>query len=109
MTRPLPPIDRFRNKMERAYGHRLAILKAAGEIVDWRFEEVKFNIGVKSFYLPDFWVVFEDHFEVHEVKGFKREAGIKAWRSAAKQFPWFKWVLVTQDKKTKQWEFTVAE
>jgi hypothetical protein len=102
--KPLPRRNRFRNRMEGDYAAMLAIRQAAGEIVGWRYEEMKFNIGERAWYMPDFFVIFEDHFEFHEIKGYRRQAGIVRFKSAAKQYPYFRWVLVTRKKGSWQYE-----
>lgn len=85
------------NKTEAEYAARLHVLKLAGEIVDFRFEPMtlvltKINRGVR--YTPDFLVIFEDHFEFHEVKGFWEEDARRVMKVAAEMFPWFEFVAV---------------
>lgn len=65
------PIIVERDKMsgpERKHADALAMWKAAGEIIDYIYETIQFNLAKKTTYEPDFFVTFPDHFEVHEVK-----------------------------------------
>lgn len=84
------------NKTELRYGAYLATLKAAGEIVDYGFEEIKLKIGVRTcYYVPDFWVLTTSGLSFHEVKGgfFRDDAKVKI-KAAALKFPRFRFVLV---------------
>jgi len=94
------------NKTESAFAQYCELLKRAGEIFDYRFEPMKFmlagNIEGKHnavTYLPDFLIVYSDHFELAETK-----AKNKDWTSmkddarckiniAAELFPWFRWTI----------------
>ena len=96
------------NKTEAAYAARLDVLKAAGEI-DYLFESVKFRLADNTHYTPDFFVVCEDHFEVHEVKGFWRDDARVKWKVAAEQYPWFRFVAarVLPKKQGGGWKIEV--
>lgn len=91
------------NKTELAYSNFLERRKLAGEIVDYLFEPIKFKLAPKTFYTPDFMVIAEDSFELHEVKGFWRDDARVKIKVAAKMFPWFKWRAV--QLKRKQWVY----
>lgn len=84
------------NSLERRYAGQLDMMKLSGEIKDWRFEAMNFRLGDGLFYKPDFFVVKEDRFEVHEVKGgyWRDDALVKA-KAAASLYPWFKWIGMT--------------
>ena len=80
------------NKQEAEYAARLDLLKAAGQILDWRFEALtltltRINRGVRL--TPDFLVIYPDHFELHEVKGHWEEDARRVMKVAAEMFPWF--------------------
>jgi hypothetical protein len=66
------------NKTEEEYAGRLALRRAAGEIVGWLFEAAAFELANRCTYTPDFLVLFPDgRWEVHETKGeYEREDGI---------------------------------
>lgn len=57
-------------KTERNYGQRLQRLLLAGEIVWYAFEPMKFRLGAKCFYTPDYAVqLLDGTFALDEVKG----------------------------------------
>jgi hypothetical protein len=91
------------NKTEQAYASRLLLMRNAGEIIRFEFEKIKFKLADNTFYEPDFYVVFPDHIEIHEVKGhWEDDARVKI-KVAAEMFPEFKWVGIT--RKSKTWLF----
>jgi len=92
--RPVLDRSRFKSKTEVQYNSRLEILKRAGSIIDYVYEGLKFRLGEGAVYTPDFLVVHEDHFELHEVKGHWREAARVRIKVAAEKFPWFTFVAV---------------
>jgi hypothetical protein len=62
--------------------------RATGEILDIRFEEVKFRLADNTYYTPDFFVTTPQGFEVHEVKGrWEDDARVK-WKTVADML-WF--------------------
>jgi hypothetical protein len=90
------------NKLESSYASHLEILKRAGEIVDYKFESIKLKIGVKTcWYCCDFWVLAKDGVtEFHETKGpFARDDSMVKLKSAALQYPHFRFFLVRKDGK----------
>jgi len=115
--KPLVPISTM-NKPEAAFGWQLEILKRASEIIDYKFEPMKFILAGNLegghnavTYTPDFMIVYPDHFEFVDVKAKRKHKTLvsksgkvrkKQWSSmrddarakiniAAAQFPWFKW------------------
>ena len=95
------------NRTERKYADELYRLQLAGEIVAYQFEPVKLRLARRTFYTPDFLVVFPDHFEFHEVKGFARDDAMVKLKVAARLYPWFKFVLV-RPNGTQGWVKTEA-
>ena len=97
------------NKTERAYADSLYALQLAGEILQYEFEGVKLRLAPGSFYTPDFYVVTPERFELHEVKGFWREAAMVRIKVAAAKYPHFKFMVVTMDKPSRRsivrWHF----
>jgi len=66
-----------------------------GEIVAYWFEGVKFRLARKTFYTPDFFVQYPDHFECVEIKGgFVREDSILKFKVAREMWPCYKWVMM---------------
>mgnify|MGYP003628927246 CR=1 FL=1 len=93
--------DKGMNKLEARYAQKLDLMKKAGEILDWEYEPMGLRLGAKCFYHPDFFVVYEDHFEIHETKGFMREDALVKLKASASKFHWFEFYLCRWIKK--QW------
>lgn len=91
------PADKM-NKTEAAYAQHLDLQKAAGEILWWRREPMRLRLADGSYYKPDFGVVPRDCvFELHETKGFWREAARVRIKVAAELFP-FKFIAIKRAK-----------
>ena len=96
------------NKTETAYAAELEILKAAGGIVDYRYEPVGGGLshsptGAKSaWYRPDFMILTADgRIIFDDVKGGAvNDAAIVRINCAAEQYPWFTFRTVTKAGKT---------
>ena len=88
--------------MEEAFSQRLELLQKGGEIFDHRFEAITLRLAPATTYTPDFLVI-TDHIILYEVKGFKRDDAMVKLKVAAKMFPFFEFILVTQTKG--QWQF----
>jgi len=82
------------NKTERRYAIQLEALKRSGHIVDWRFEALNFRMAHKTFYRPDFFIVYPTHFAVHEVKGYWEDDALVKFKVTAEMYPWFEWKAV---------------
>ena|SRR5690349_3751029 len=83
-----PPKTRGPNKTEAAYGDYLELLRRHGD-VDWfRFEAIKLKLANGTWYKPDYPVIVRGELQLHEVKGFMREAARVRLNVAAAQFPW---------------------
>ena len=97
------PVPGTMNKLEERYAQHLELRKRAGEIVDYRYERLKFKLAEKTFYTPDFMVTFQDRIEIHETKGFWEEDARIKIKMAAELFPEFLFVGVYW--KNKSWVF----
>mgnify|MGYP003599191267 CR=1 FL=1 len=99
------PASRRMNKTEAAYASRLGLLKAAGEIVDYKFESINLRLSDKTWYKPDFSVYLPNGaMEFHEVKGhWEDDARVKI-KVAAEQYP-HRFVAVKKDKD--DWRFEI--
>ena len=93
------------NKTESAYARHLGLLVAAGEIVAWKFEAVRFTLahnvaGARNAmtYTPDFMVITDDDVRFHETKGFMREDALLKVKMAAELYPWFRWFVIRKTK-----------
>lgn len=91
------------NKTEAKYADLLEMRKKAGNIIDYYFEPMGLKLAGNTFYHPDFLVVFPDHFELHECKGFWRDDAKVKIKVAADKFKWFKFIVVKYVKGN--WEF----
>jgi len=100
--KPYRPIEKM-NNTEKRYAVQLGLMKRAGQILGWSFEGLNFRLADRTYFKPDFLVVFPDRFEIHEVKGFWRDDARVKIKVAAKLYPWFKWVAVQWKKK--QWVY----
>lgn len=91
------------NKTEAQHAWTLEAMKRTGEILDYRFDEIGFRLGDNTFYYPDFFVTFPDHFEIHEVKGgFIREDSLVKFQAAARLWPQFRWKM--HQKTAQGWK-----
>lgn len=82
------------NKTEEAYSKVLEARKLAGEIVDYKFEAIKFRLAEKTTYTPDFFVTTASGYvEFHECKGswkapYQEDARVKI-KVVAEMYPQF--------------------
>lgn len=88
------------NKTEARYAALLERQKEMGEVVSWRYEAIKFRLAPKTFYTPDFYVVFRDRIEFHEIKGFLEEDAAVKFKVVAEQYPEYKWLMLRLEKNT---------
>ena len=101
--KPIIPQTRMNKTEARFAGEILQPMKLAGAILDYAFESVKLKLADNTYYTPDFFVVYPDHFEVIEVKGFWRDDARVKIKVAAAQFPYFRFKAV--QLKNKQWGY----
>lgn len=92
------------NKTEAAYAAILELRKRAGEIREYKYESVTFKLAPDTRYTPDFYVVFEDRIELHEVKGglVREDAWIK-FKLAVELFPEYGWKFCQYKNKATGW------
>jgi hypothetical protein len=82
------------NRTEAAYAMQLEALKQAGEVRDYLYEAVTLKLANDTRYTPDFFVVYPDRFECHEVKGFWRDDARVKIKVAAQRFPWMRFLAI---------------
>jgi len=93
------------NKWEALYADRLRIRVAAGEVLLYWFEAVKFRLAEGCWYCPDFLVLLASgQWEVHEVKGFWREDAKVKVKVMAESFP-FPLIIVSKGTGMAQWQY----
>ena len=81
--------DTGMNRTEALYSAHLHVLRAAGEVADFKFEPLKLKLAGSTFYSPDFLVVLPcGKLELHEVKGHWMDDARVKIKVAAQSFPW---------------------
>lgn len=107
MARGHRPRDRYKSKLERKHAANLGLRKAAGEILDWKYEPIRIRLADNTFYTIDFLLLMADEtIEAHEVKGWHpniRDSRTR-WKMAAEVLPWFRWRFITQPRGGGRWE-----
>lgn len=108
--KPKPKQPGAMNKTEQAYALILEAKKRAGEIIDYRYESVTFKLAKDTRYTPDFYVVYSDKIELHEVKGglVRDDARVK-FKVAAASFPEYGWVWCQLKNKKEGWKIESFE
>lgn len=97
------------NKTEAAYSQYLDALRAAGEVLWFRFEGIKLRLADNTFYSPDFAVMRADgQLEAHEVKGHWQDDARVKIKVAADQYP-FRFVAVKARAKKDGGGWSVEE
>ena len=99
----------YASELELDYSLYLDALKMAGKILAWRYEAFSLRLADKdvgqAWYKPDFLVEYPDGtFTLDEVKGWMRTADRIRLLVAASQYPWFRFRLVTREKKSCPFE-----
>lgn len=90
------------NRTESDWAIELEARRRVGEIEHWSFESVRLKLANGAWYTPDFFVVVSDgSIEIHETKGFMREAARVRLLTAAQLYPWFKFLLVKRGKRVR--------
>lgn len=76
------------NKTEAAYAAALDLRRAAGEVLWFKFEGLKFRLADSTFYTPDFAVMLASGaLEAHEVKGHWEDDARAKIKIAADMYP----------------------
>jgi hypothetical protein len=87
------------NKTEQAYAGTLELMKAAGEILWYKFEGLKLRLADNTFYTPDFAVMTKDSvIQCHEVKGFWQDDARAKIKIAADMYP-FEFIAIQAKPK----------
>lgn len=94
------------NGMEQQYRYNHERRKQIGEVLEFRFEPLKIRLADNTYYTIDFMLVMADMtIELHEVKGFWEDDARVKIKCAAEALPYFKFIAVTIDKKTKAYKY----
>lgn len=93
------------NQTERAYSDHLGLRLLAGEVVAWHCHAVKFRLGDRSWYEPDFLVMLDNGLvEIHEIKGHMEDDAAVKLRIFPEPWYWFPLVIVRRTKGGA-WEY----
>jgi hypothetical protein len=104
IARGVPQLTAYKSKLEARYAERLKLRAHAGEILWWAYEPINFRLGDGATYKPDFGIMLANfELEMHETKGWWREAARIRIKCAASLYP-FRFIGVTHDKE-RGWEF----
>jgi hypothetical protein len=88
------PYAPYRSLWELEYAQHLNERLAAGEIVEWHYEAVRFKWAPKTTYTPDFLLLYPDGSqEFVEVKGYLRESANVKFKTCAERYKGFKWSM----------------
>lgn len=89
------------NKLEESYASHLQTGRSIGRVSKWGFQTVTLKLGDDCRYTPDFYTLMQDGtVEFAETKGFMRDDALVKIKTAATQYPEFRFVLVTKNKDT---------
>ncbi len=115
---PIIPKERM-NKTELEFAWILEQKKRNGELIDYIFEMLIFQLADRTTYTPDFVITFPDHFEIVDIKarGIKKDVKSKIsgkiykrqWSSkrddaavkikcCARLFPYVKWAYYFREE-----------
>lgn len=105
LARALTRAPKYDSKWEQEYAEHLALHQRLGALREYRLKPFRLRLADGSFYTPDFMVVTNDDvIELHEVKGFWREAAKVRIKVAAELYGIFRFVAVR--KKDGRWDTT---
>jgi hypothetical protein len=98
------------NGTEKKYADELQLRLLAGEIIDWQFEAVKLRLADKTFYTPDFLVMYPNgDLEFVETKGhWEDDARVKI-KVAADRYFMFKFTAMKPRAKKHGGGWSVEE
>ena len=90
------------NKLEAQYAQYLDLQRYAGEIFWWGYERVRLKVGNGAWFKSDFCVLREEGgtIELHETKGFRREAAIVRIKACADEYPFIFYLVI---KRGGEW------
>lgn len=92
------------NQLELDYADLLEADRRALKLSDWSCNAVKIKLANGAWYMPDFLVIRNDGtVELHETKGFWREAAKVRIKVASSMYPGIQFIVVT--RKNGQWRY----
>lgn len=111
---PVKPKD-YRSNTERRYAEHLESRRLLGEIESWEHETIRLRLAGGAWFMPDFTVVrcipnSQSELrviELHEVKGFWREAAKVRWKVAIDRHRGYRFFLVqwvAKEWRIEEWK-----
>lgn len=83
------------NKTEARFAAELDWLKRDGAVVAWWFGAVKLRLADRTWYTPDFLVLYPDgRLRFVEIKGFMRDDAAVKFKVARETFRWAEWSML---------------
>lgn len=83
-----PPTPVFDSKWEERYYKHLLAERSAGRIVEFWWKGFRLKVGDGAWYTPEAIVLGQDGvLQLHEVKGYKREAAMVRYKAARERYP----------------------
>ncbi len=93
------------NKLEAKYAEELERQKAAGEVLWYSYEAIRFRIAHNTNYTPDFLVLHKDYqLQIVEIKGYWLPESRLRVKTVAEMFP-IRMTGVMWDKKKGGWVY----
>ena len=87
------------NKTEALYALELDDLKRNGVVSEWWFESIKLRLAKRTWYTPDFFVLFSDgRMSFVEIKGFLRDDAAVKFKTIREKFSWAEFVMIRRVK-----------
>lgn len=102
-----PPRKQKMNVTETRFLHRYILpWMESGEITQWKFEGLRFNLGPGATYTPDFMVVQKSRqIALYEIKNRQIwEDAIVKFKWAREEFPAFTFHMFQHTRTTDNWE-----
>lgn len=83
------------NKTEARFAAELDWLKREGDVAAWWFESVKLRLADRTWFTPDFLVVYSDgRLRFVEIKGFLRDDAAVKFKVAREIHTWAEWTML---------------
>lgn len=90
--------DPYKNDLERSYASYLEQLRHLHVVRAWHYEPWKINLAPRTDIIPDWLLVYDDHFEIHDTKGHVRPQWWVKFKICKELFPYFKYAIVKREK-----------
>lgn len=93
----------YRSRLEAEYAGVLELRKRELLLTDYGYERIRLRLPGDVWYTPDFDAIRADgSIELHECKGFMREAARNKLRQAVELYPGFHWFIVGESRTPRR-------